>query len=56
MLTGAKALAERLPDARVHVLEGSGPCGITSGVLEARDTNALDGQSGRISLDGFARY
>jgi hypothetical protein len=30
--------------------------GITSGSLHARDTNTLDGQNGRVSLDGSARY
>jgi hypothetical protein len=30
--------------------------GITSGVLKARDTNTLDGQSGHVFLDGVAKY
>jgi hypothetical protein len=30
--------------------------GITSGPLHVRDTNTLDGQSGRVSLEGSARY
>ena len=30
--------------------------GITSGALKARDTNTLDGQNGRFTLEGFARY
>jgi hypothetical protein len=30
--------------------------GITSGALHARDTNTLDGQNGRVSLDGSVRY
>jgi hypothetical protein len=30
--------------------------GITSGNLRAHDHNTLDGQNGRLSLDGFATY
>ena len=30
--------------------------GITSGALKAHDHNTLDGQNGRLSLDGFATY
>jgi hypothetical protein len=30
--------------------------GVTSGSLEVRDTNTLDGQNGRVSVRGFARY
>ena len=30
--------------------------GISSGDLRARDHNTLDGQNGRLSLDGFATY
>jgi hypothetical protein len=30
--------------------------GISSGALEAHDTNTLDGQNGVVSLEGFARY
>jgi hypothetical protein len=30
--------------------------GISSGALDTRDTNTLDGQSGRLSVSGFAKY
>jgi N-acetylglucosamine-6-sulfatase len=30
--------------------------GITSGTLQAADTNTLDGQNGRVTVTGFARY
>jgi hypothetical protein len=30
--------------------------GITSGPLDTHDTNTLDGQSGRLTVSGFAKY
>ena len=30
--------------------------GITSGTLQAADTNTLDGQNGRLTVTGFAKY
>jgi hypothetical protein len=44
-------------DGTAHFTSGTGVYrGITSGALHARDTNTLDGQNGRVSLDGSARY
>lgn len=62
-ISGTVALPFKISDGRIafdgsaRLTGGTGAYrGITSGRLRVRDTNTLDGQSGRLSVIGFAMY